>query len=130
MARALVSLPLVALAVRAAGMRRVVRRQLSAPGSLRIDERRAAAIAAAVHRASRVCRPSPSCLTRALTIARLLAREGLEARLTIGVSHAPFEAHAWLDHGTRTLAGDAPARDYAPLCRADAGASPDIRAVS
>ena len=50
--------------------------------------------------------------------------EGLEARLTIGVSRAPFEAHAWLEHGTRVLAGDAPARDYAPLCRIDAATAP------
>lgn len=123
-ARALVLLPFIALAVRACGMRRVALRQLTARRGVRVDEARAAIVARAVHRAARVCRPSPSCLTRALTIARLLAREGLEVRLTIGVSRAPFEAHAWLEHGTRVLAGDAPSRDYAPLCRIDAGASP------
>ena len=123
-ARAFVLLPVVALAVRARGLRRVARRQLAAQGGMRVDEARAATLARAVHRAARVCRPSPSCLTRALTIARLLSREGLEARLTIGVSRAPFEAHAWLAHGTRVLAGDAPSREYAPLCRIDAAPAP------
>lgn len=122
--RALVLLPCIALALRARGLRRVARRQLLAGGGVRIDHARAAVIARAVHRAARVCRPSPSCLTRALTIARLLSREGLEARLTLGVSRAPFDAHAWLAHGTRVLAGDAPPRDYAPLCRIDAGPAP------
>lgn len=121
-ARAFVSLQIVALAVRAAGLRRVARRQLTASGGVRVDEARAVVIARAVHRAARVCRPS--CLTRALTIGRLLSREGLEARLTIGVSPAPFAAHAWLEHGTRVLAGDAPGRGYAPLCRIDAGVAP------
>lgn len=121
-ARALVLLPLIAVAVRAGGMRRVARRQLTHAGAVRVDEARAAAIARAVHRAARVARPS--CLTRALTIGRLLTHEGLEARLTIGVSRAPFEAHAWLEHGTRVLAGDAPARGYAPLWRIEAGRAP------
>lgn len=122
--RAAVSLPLVACAVRAAGVRRVAARQLTAAGGVRVDEARAALVARAVHRAARVCRPSPSCLTRALTIGRLLSREGLEARLTIGVSREPFGAHAWLEHGALVLAGDAPSRAYAPLCRIDAGAAP------
>ena len=107
--RAACLLPAVALALRFAGFRRVAPRQLASPRGVRVDEARAAAIAAAVHRASRVFRPAPSCLTRAITIGCLLSREGLEARVTIGVAPDPFAAHAWLEHGSLMLAGAAPA---------------------
>lgn len=119
---AAVLLPWTAAALRLAGVRRVAPRGMAAPGGVRLDAARAAAIATAVHRAARIWRSS--CLTRAVTIARLLSREGLDARLTIGVSSEPFAAHAWLEHGTLVLAGDAPGRAYAPLCRIDAGADP------
>ena len=119
---AAVLLPWTAAALRVAGVRRVAPRGMAAPRGVRLDAPRAAAIAAAVHRAGRLWRSS--CLTRAVTMARLLSREGLDARLTIGVSSEPFAAHAWLEHGAIVLAGDAPARAYAPLCRIDAGAAP------
>ncbi|MDQ3170650.1 MAG: lasso peptide biosynthesis B2 protein [Acidobacteriota bacterium] len=128
--RAAVLLPAVALALRVAGFRRVAPRYLAAGGGVRVDEPRAAAIARAVHRAARVYRPSPSCLTRAIAIGSLLSREGLEARVTIGVAPDPFAAHAWLEHGSLMLAGAAPARTYAPLCRIEAGAAPAFTAVS
>lgn len=123
-ARAAAALLLVAVAVRAGGVRRVAPRQLTSRGTLRRDDARAAEIARAVHRASRMWRPSPSCLTRALAIGRLLSREGLEARMTIGVATDPFGAHAWLSHGPIVLAGEAALREYVPLCRIEAGPRP------
>lgn len=128
--RAAMLLPAVALALRVAGFRRVAPRYLAARRGVRVDEPRAAAIARTVHRAARVCRPSPSCLTRAIAIGYLLSREGLEARVTIGVAPDPFAAHAWLEHGALMLAGAAPARTYSPLCRIEAGAAPAFSAVS
>jgi hypothetical protein len=128
--RAAFLLPAVALALRLDGFRRVAPATLTAAGAVRVDEPRAAAIATAVHRAARVLRPAPSCLTRAIAIGRLLSREGLEARLTIGVAPDPFAAHAWLEHGSRVLAGAEPARAYAPLCRIEACAAPAFTAIS
>ena len=127
--RAALLLPALALVLRAGGFRRVAPRYLAARHGVRVDETRAAAIARAVHRAARFCRPSPSCLTRAITIGYLLSREGLEARLTIGVAPEPFAAHAWLEHASLILAGAAPARHYAPLCRIEAGAAPAFTAA-
>ena len=128
--RAGLLLPALALALRAGGFRRVAPRYLAARHGVRVDEARAAAIAHAVHGAARLCRPSPSCLTRAITIGYLLSREGLEARLTIGVAPEPFAAHAWLEHASLMLAGAAPARTYAPLCRIEAGAAPAFTAIA
>lgn len=128
--RAACLLPAVALALRFAGFRRVAPKQLASLRGVRVDEDRAAVIAAAVHRAARVFGQAPSCLTRAITIGGLLSREGLEARMTIGVAPDPFAAHAWLEHGSLMLAGAAPSRTYAPLCRIEAGAAPAFTAVS
>lgn len=122
--RAAVLLPVVACALRVAGVRAIARASLTTSRGVRIDEGRAAAIARAVHRAARLSIVRPSCLTRAAVIGRLLSREGLDARLTIGVSRDPFAAHAWLEHGGLMLAGESPARTYAPLCCIDAGPAP------
>lgn len=122
--RAACLIPAVAAAVRVAGIRRVVGSVLTTPRGGRLDDRRAAAIARAVHRAARLSPIAVSCLTRALVIARLLTREGLQARITVGVSRAPFAAHAWVEHGAQLLSGASPARDYASLCTVDAGDAP------
>lgn len=126
--RAAILIPVIAVVVRVAGIRHAAGAVLTMPRGvrgvrpLRIDEARAARIARAVHRVARVL--PASCLTRAAVIGRLLTREGLEASITVGVARAPFAAHAWVEHGSLMLAGASPARDYAPLCRIDAGPSP------
>jgi hypothetical protein len=95
----------------------------------RQDEARARTIARAVHRAARLMRPAPSCLSRALAAGRLLSSEGLEARLTLGVASdadgaGAFGAHAWLAHGPLVLSGEPTARVYTPLCAIEASADP------
>lgn len=124
--RAALLMPVVAAAVRVAGIRRVARAVLTAPRAPRLDERRAAEIGRAVHRAARLSPVPPTCLTRAMVIARLLSRDGLHARITVGVSRAPFAAHAWIEHGELMLAGASPDRDYASLFTVDAGEAPDL----
>lgn len=52
--------------------------------------------------------PSATCLTQALTLRALLAREGISSKLEIGVTHddeAGFAAHAWLEAGGRVVIG-------------------------
>ena len=52
--------------------------------------------------------PSATCLTQALTLRALLAREGIASKLEIGVTHddeAGFAAHAWLEAGGRVVIG-------------------------
>ncbi|MDQ3068777.1 MAG: lasso peptide biosynthesis B2 protein [Acidobacteriota bacterium] len=122
--RAAVLLARVSISLRLVGFRRLAPAWLSSSGRVRTDEARAQEIATGVHRAARLFRPSPSCLARAIVISRLLSREGLEARLTIGVAPDPFAAHAWLEHGSLMLAGAGPDRAYAPLCRIEAGIRP------
>jgi hypothetical protein len=82
------------------------------PAARAADEPRRTAdeIARAVIAVSRRI-PKASCLTQALAAQRLLAREGHDARVTIGVARSEegvFEAHAWLEHGGRVLVVDDP----------------------
>lgn len=124
-----------AAAARVIGGQRLARLWLHAEGPLRINGAHAAAIAMATHRAARVMRPRPSCLSRALAAGRMLASEQLEARLTIGVSTAAgaapsLAAHAWLTHGDLVLTGAATDRAYTPLCAIDAAAHPLFVPVS
>ena len=127
--RALAWLLITALALRAASYDRLARRWLLASGPTRRSDPRARVIARATHLAARLLRPRPSCLTRALAAARLLAREGLDARVTIGVAPgSTFAAHAWLAHGDLVLAGADPDRDYTPLCAIDAAPVPAFSA--
>ncbi len=122
-------IPIVAIAVRVIGIRPVARAVLTLPRAARLDERRAPQIGRAVHQAARIWPVPASCLTRATVIGRILSREGLDARITIGVSRAPFAAHAWVEHGPVMLAGGAPTRDYASLCTIDAGDAPTFVSV-
>ena len=129
--RALAWLLITAIALRAAPYDRLARRWLLARRPTRRDDARARAIARATHRAARLLWPRPSCLTRALACARLLARHGLDARVTIGVAPgSAFAAHAWLTHGDTVLAGADPDREYAPLCAIDADPAPVFSARS
>jgi hypothetical protein len=127
--RALVWILISAAALRALASERVARRWLESAGPTRRDDARAEAIARAVHRAARLVRPRPSCLARALAAGRLLAADGLDARITIGVTAGGavpdgFAAHAWLTHGALVLAGAGADRAYAPLCAVDAAPRP------
>jgi hypothetical protein len=126
--RALAWLLISAAALRARPYDRVARRWLHAAGATARDDARARRIALAVHRAARVVRPRPSCLARALAAGRLLARERLDARVTIGVTPGAgaeaFAAHAWLTHGALVLSGAEADRVYTPLCAIDAAARP------
>lgn len=126
--RAALLLPWTAFTLRTRDVHAVVIRAMRVRTPVRTDVPRALAIAAATHRAARIWRSS--CLTRSVVIARLLAAESLEARLTLAVARAPFAAHACLLHGPRMLAGQDPARDYVPLCRIDAGVAPAFVAPS
>lgn len=115
-----------AVALRVVACRDLAARQLRA-SEARVDPARAAVIARALNRAAWIARPT--CLTRALAGAHLLAREGLAARVTIGVAAGAagpraFAAHAWLAHGSLALSGQHPDRAYAPLCSVDAAPHP------
>jgi hypothetical protein len=62
----------------------------------------------------------PTCLTRSLTLGRLLRRQGLAANLRLGVAmpNGRFAAHAWVEHGGVVLNDTQDvARRYAPLER-------------
>lgn len=127
-ARALFWLIASAVMVRARGGQPIARRWLRTSAPARHDAARARAIARATHRAARLLRPSPSCLSRALAGGRLLSSEGLEARLTLGVARGAdaggFAAHAWLAHGPLVLSGEPTARLYTPLCAIETSADP------
>jgi hypothetical protein len=62
-----------------------------------------------------------SCLTRALVLQRMLQRRGVRSELVIGARRRGrrLEAHAWLRHDGRILAGEAGHRTYRVLCRLD-----------
>ncbi len=55
------------------------------------------------------CVPGASCLTQALSLRYLAAREGIECTIRIGVktqSDGSFEAHAWVTaHGSIIIGG-------------------------
>jgi hypothetical protein len=67
-----------------------------------------------------------SCLPRALVLQGLLVREGIDARLAVGVRRTtgPFQAHAWVECGGQPVREEeSVATAYAPL------PWPDLRAV-
>jgi hypothetical protein len=79
-------------------------------------------LAAIVARASAWCWPAPRCLARALVLARLLARHGLDAHLVVGVAteQGRFAAHAWVEHQGRPLdLVPCVSAGYTELCRFD-----------
>jgi len=49
--------------------------------------------------------PRTTCLTRALTLHRLLSRYGYRSNVQFGIRHADsrFAAHAWVEHEARLL---------------------------
>jgi hypothetical protein len=58
--------------------------------------------------------PRATCLSRALTLQRLLAKNGHGSELRIGVekNNEGFGAHAWLVHGTEILIGASQVEKY------------------
>ena len=123
-----------AAAVRTFGGQRVAERWLRVAASTRRDDARARQLARAVHRAARVLRPRPACLSRALAGAKLLASESLDARVTLGVARGSYAhelaAHAWLTHGSLVLSGEDTDRDYRPFCAIDTAARPAFVTLS
>jgi len=70
--------------------------------------------------------PGASCLTQALALQWLLAREGQGARISVGVAKdgvAGFESHAWVESGGKILLGGDESLDrYATILKLPAGA--------
>jgi len=58
-----------------------------------------------------------TCLTQALVLARVLRREGVEARVCFGVARntGGLKAHAWLEHRGRVIFGSSDEGAYEPL---------------
>lgn len=76
-------------------------------------------LAWAVRAASRRV-PRASCLTQALALRALMARESLASDLHIGVARdedGRFEAHAWLEADGRVLIGGGELERFTPLAR-------------
>lgn len=110
--RALVTLAGVRLALRVVPVDRLRRRV----GRTRPHARTAERIAWAVQAASRRL-PGTTCLASALAAQRLLARDGHDCQLTIGVARNErgFAAHAWVVCDGVTLVGGEESVDYTPL---------------
>jgi Transglutaminase-like superfamily len=62
--------------------------------------------------------PRATCLTQALALQALLAREGHDATLRLGVARGELgalEAHAWLESGGRVVIGGPQAARFVPF---------------
>jgi transglutaminase superfamily protein len=103
--RAMMLLPLVALSLRWRGFRATqgtLRRSLpnsNQDKSYAKMRERAALTAHMVNSADRHGWIHPSCLAKSLTLWRLLAGQGIESQLRIGIrkEEKNFEAHAWVE---------------------------------
>jgi hypothetical protein len=62
--------------------------------------------------------PNSTCLARALAATKLLAQNGYESTLHIGVrlTEGVFEAHAWVEYDGCAIIGSEEASEYARLC--------------
>ncbi len=122
--RALMTLAGVRLALRVLPVDRL-RRPL---GRARPQARPAERIAWAVQAASRRL-PGTTCLAAALAAQRLLAREGHDCQLTIGVARSErgLAAHAWVVRDGIALVGGEESAGYKPLLAwsAETAARPD-----
>jgi hypothetical protein len=122
---ALVLLPMTALGLRLFGFRRT-QAALAAPGfkGAAADDStlsQARKIARMVAAAARHGPYRASCLPTALTLGRLLYRQGIGSELRLGVSKAAgrLEAHAWVEHRGLPLIEDGDVhRQYAAFERA------------
>ena len=117
--RAAASLLVARAALAMLGFGRVRRLLLRAP--LRVRDagqarERAHAIALALARAARHLPLRTTCLDRAVALWRLLAAEGVDAELRIGVrSGDALAAHAWVEHRGEALAGADPHDGFVPF---------------
>ena len=100
--RALATLPMVAMGLRVAGLRRI---QALLADSAPCAQGEAEDIARLVMAAARHGPYRASCLPTALTLQWLLARHGIDSDLRLGVRKAGerIEAHAWLERGGKPL---------------------------
>ena len=105
--QALVLLPLVTLSLKVSGLK-VTQGKLSRWLPIRVngdrpDEReqleRVRTIAQSVRIAAKYCQPWAKCLQKSLVLWSLLARQGIESDLRIGVrrENGEFQAHAWVE---------------------------------
>lgn len=94
-------LPLVAAALRLAGLQRVRRLLCPRYAAGRRDPVQAAQLARRVKLAARPQPLGASCLARSVLLEALLLRHGLDARLRIGSVRegGGLLAHAWVEHG-------------------------------
>jgi hypothetical protein len=115
-------LPLAGLSLRLAGLRRTCAwlHGLDRGGLCRVDggQERVRSVARMVDIAARQLPYRPACLQCALVLWALLVRQGLDARLIIGVAKpgGAFAAHAWVELDHAVLNDDAQVRrHYAPI---------------
>jgi len=87
---------------------------------------RAALTARMVRAAARHGVGNPSCLEESLVLLHLLARQGIAARLRIGVKKnvAKFEAHAWVECGGVALNESEALHDHYAVFEAEFSAPP------
>lgn len=100
--RAAVALPMIAQSLRRRGFRatRKTLLRLSGLGSRAPGDPQCAAVTARMVRvAARHCLCRPSCLEESLTLWWLLARQGIDSEIRIGVrkDSLSFAAHAWVE---------------------------------
>jgi hypothetical protein len=127
LAQAFLAFPLVVLGLRCFGLRRLqarlpqgpVRTTSSGDGQAGWDQARATARLVEV--AARYCLFQPTCLRRSLVLWWLLRRQGLAAKLHIGVNlpeQNRLEAHAWVEYqGQVVNDSEDVSRRFAPFPR-------------
>ena len=134
--RAIVLLPLIALSLRWLGFgatQATLKRFLSNVHPERdpaLVSKDAAATARMVNAADRHGLVHPSCLTKSLTLWRLLARQGISSHLRIGIrkEEEKFEAHAWVERdGTALNEPDEHHHHYAAFDAALSSLPPEVR---
>jgi hypothetical protein len=119
-----VDLTLTRLALRAFGLRRVLRYVLRRPCVCHaMDERRWLVTAADnIIMATPFCLSRAQCLERSVCLFWLGRRAGIDARLRFGVVSSPFSAHAWVEYRGEAM-NDHPEQLslYRPLSAVESG---------
>jgi Transglutaminase-like superfamily len=122
--KAVVLLTLVRLGlgrVSFASLRRLVTgRRSRGYGSARVDRAMTDLVVWAVDAAGRHVPGRTTCLTRAMTVQAMLARDGHPSRLHVGVvrgQQGRLEAHAWVECDGRIIVGGSPSEigQFTPL---------------
>jgi hypothetical protein len=102
-ARQLCDRPLCEILSRFAARKAALRDPMTAPQG---DEFAILRIVAAFRASGRIVSGHNRCLSLSLALARSLVRRGFAVDLVIGVSGAPFGAHAWVQRGPLLLADE------------------------